>query len=136
MIARPHSISLGALRPVVAHRVDGPRVFNDEEWYPLPFTDVGDVDATSDDGKSVGDKKADIEIRFMPRNTFVVRDVEQLLLYGHIVCVNNTTYLLSKEARFVRIFVVHFCGDQQVCSKRERMALARREWRVAFCSRR
>jgi len=64
-----------SLCPVVPHRIHSPRVLNDEERYPLPLADLGEIDGAEDERQGVDDEKADIKGLFVPGHVLVVGDV-------------------------------------------------------------
>ncbi len=67
----------------MAHGVDGPCVFDDEEGNPLPLADVAEVDTTNKDGKRIDNKKYNIELSLVTRGFLVVGDVEEEFLEPH-----------------------------------------------------
>jgi len=71
----------------VAHRVDGPRVFDDEEGNPLPLLYVDEVDAADRDRDRVDDEKGDVELHLMPRGGQIVGDVQKPIFGRHVAIV-------------------------------------------------
>lgn len=71
----------------MAQGVECPEVLDDKEWYPLPFANVAKVDTAKNDGDGVDNKKRDVELRLMPRDRFVICDVEKKARKPHGVIV-------------------------------------------------
>ena len=68
-----------------------PRIFDNEEGYPLPLADVGNVDAPQKNSERVDDEKGNVETLFVTRNFLVVGDVEEPVLYVH----NDIVYVCT-----------------------------------------
>jgi len=75
------SSSRNSLGSVVAHCVDRPRIFDDEEGYPLPLLYIDEVDATDKDRDRVDDEKGDVELHLVPRGRQVVGDIQKPIFW-------------------------------------------------------
>src|SRR3989338_10562385 len=74
----------GILRPIVAHVVERPGVFNHEDRYPLRLAVFYKKHAPYNEGNRIDDKERNVESHLMARDFFVVGHVEQPLMHIYL----------------------------------------------------